>query len=165
MSIRTLLLPAAVAIALGAPLPTAAQNSSSALAEVKAQFGGQWELVIYEGFPPAGGAVDQEYIGRLLYDENDNMTAVGMPIDLPARSREAGRNVQAGFAYWGSVSWDVPNGMVIHHVEGSPTRGNWPGSDNIRYYEFTDDGLLKLSLKNAEGRTTGTLTWRKIRSN
>ena len=62
------------------------------------------------------------------------------------------------------MSFDLPNRIVIHHVEGSPMRRGWLGVDNVRHFEFTEDGLLKLSLKNDEGRTTGTLTWRRIES-
>ena len=51
--------------------------------------------------------------------------------------------------------------IVIHHVEGSPLMPGWVGGDNVRFYEFEGD-LLRLSLKNAEGRTTATLTWRRL---
>ena len=163
MKARNLLLPIGMVLAIAAPACTTAQDGSTGdLEAVKAQFVGHYELVIYESFRPNGEVVDMNYIGRILYDEHDNMSAIGMPKDLPARARESSELVQGGFAYWGKVSFDLPNGIVIHHVEGSPTRGSWPGVDNIRYFEFTDEGLLKLSLKNAEGQTTGTLTWRKI---
>ena len=165
MKTRNLLLPMAMVFAIGAPACTTAQDASAGdLEAVKAQFVGHYELVIYESFRPNGEVVDMNYVGRILYDEHDNMSAIGMPKDLPARAQESSERVQGGFAYWGKVSFDLPNGIVIHHVEGSPTRGSWPGVDNIRYFEFTDEGLLKLSLKNAEGQTTGTLTWRKIES-
>jgi|TARA_B110000263_G_C15041253_1_gene388640 hypothetical protein len=165
MKTRNLLLPMAMVFAIGAPACTTAQDASAGdLEAVKAQFVGHYELVIYESFRPNGEVIDMNYVGRILYDEHDNMSAIGMPKDLPARAQESSERVQGGFAYWGKVSFDLPNGIVIHHVEGSPTRGSWPGVDNIRYFEFTDEGLLKLSLKNAEGQTTGTLTWRKIES-
>ena len=67
-----------------------------------------------------------------------------------------------GFAYWGAVSWDVEKGVVVHHVQGSPVVPQWVGGDNIRYYEFDGDNILKLSLKDARGRITGTLTWRRL---
>jgi len=157
--------PALVALALASLTPSAtnAQSASAAeLAEVKAMFMGHYELVIFESFRPNGDVVDMEYIGRIMYDAHDNMSAIGMPKSLPAQAAETDELVQGGFAYWGNVSWDVQSGTVTHHVEGSPTRGSWPGVDNVRFFEFTDEGLLKLSLKNEEGRTTGTLTWRKI---
>ena len=161
MKARLFLLVLALAVAMGAPSPAAAQV---ALEAVKKQFVGHYELVIYETFRANGETVDMNYIGRIMYDAHGNMSAIGMPKNLPARAREAGENVQAGFAYWGAVSWDLANGTVTHHVEGSPTRARLPGVDNVRYFEFTDDGLLKLSLKNGEGRTTATLTWRKLGS-
>ena len=163
MTMRTLLVPVALAVVIGGPSPTLAQGSSSAQLEaIRQRFVGHYELVTFESFRPDGETVDRNYIGRIMYDEHGNMSAIGMPMDLPARARESTERVQAGFAYWGRVSFDLPSGIVIHHVEGSPTRGSWPGTDNIRYFEFTDDGLLKLSIKDAEGRTTGTLTWRRI---
>ncbi len=163
MTMRTLLVPVALAVVIGGPSPTLAHGSSSAQLEaIRQRFVGHYELVNYESFRADGETVDMNYIGRIMYDDNGNMSAIGMPMNLPARARESTERVQAGFAYWGSVSFDLPSGIVIHHVEGSPTRGSWPGTDNIRYFEFTDDGLLKLSIKNAEGRTTGTLTWRRV---
>ena len=163
MKTRIVLCSAALALAVGPPSPGVAQSAAD-LEAVKEQFLGHYELVTYESFSANGEVDDRNYIGRLMYDAYDNMLAIGMPENLPAQARESSENVQAGFAYWGTVSFDLPNGIVIHHVERSPTRGSWPGVDNIRYFDFTDDGLLKLSLKNAEGRTTGTLTWRKLGS-
>ena len=150
---------AALALAAGSATDALAQDDAESL---KARFVGHYELVVYESFRANGDSVDMEYVGRIMYDEHGNMSAIGMPRDLPERARASDENVQAGFAYWGSVTFDEPNGVVIHHVEGSPTRGSWTGVDNVRYFEFTEDGLLKLSLKNDAGRTTGTLTWRRI---
>ena len=165
MKLRALLVPATLALSVGASSPASGQDASAdELDALEKRFVGHYELVIYETFRPDGEVVDMSYVGRIMYDGRGNMSAIGMPKDLPARARESSERVQGGFAYWGSVSLDPPNGIVIHHVEGSPTRGSWPGVDNIRYFEFTDEGLLKLSLKNDEGRTTGTLTWRKIGS-
>ena len=84
-------------------------------------------------YPEAGPAVDMKYVGRLT----------------------------GGFAYWGKVTVDDEKKIVIHHVEGSPLMPGWVGRDNVRFYEFEGD-LLRLSLKNADGRTTATLTWRRL---
>jgi hypothetical protein len=159
--------PAALALvvltAVAGPPPALAQSTDArAVDAMQARFVGHYELVSYESFRENGEVVDMGYVGRIMYDEHGNMSAIGMPKDLPERARASGENVQAGFAYWARVSFDLERGVVIHHVEGSPTRGSWPGVDNVRYFEWTDDGLLKLSLRNAEGRTTGTLTWRRI---
>ncbi len=140
----------------------ASDMTAADIAAVEGRFTGHYELVSYVSFRATGEVVDMGYVGRIMYDGHGNMSAIGMPKDLPQRAAASDENVQAGFAYWARVSFDVPNGIVIHHVEGSPTRGSWPGVDNVRYFEWTEDGLLKLSLKNAEGRTTGTLTWRRI---
>jgi len=131
------------------------------LQEVEQQFLGDYELVSYLQFPANGGEVDMNYIGRLSYDAFGNMAGLGMPRDLPERAEQSSERVTGGFAYWGKVSFDVENSIVIHHVEGSPLVPQWVGGDNIRYFEFTGN-FLKLSLKNAQGRITGTLTWRRL---
>ena len=129
---------------------------------IKEKFIGDYELVSYFQFPAAGGEVDMNYIGRLSYDALGNMSGIGMPVDLPGQASQSSGRRTGGFAYWGKVSYDLEKGIVVHHVEGSPLVPQWVGGDNIRYFEFSD-GLLKLSLKNAEGRITATLTWRKMR--
>lgn len=126
------------------------------------RFTGHYELVSFIRFPEEGGEEDTNYEGRIMYDGNGNMSAIGMPKDLPARAARSEDNVRGGFAYYGTVSLDLENGIIIHHVQGSPTRGSWDGEDNVRYFEFTDDGLLKLSMKDDSGRTIGTLTWRRL---
>ncbi len=131
------------------------------LEAVKKQFVGHYERVSYVSFPEGGGVVDNNYEGRITYDEHDNMTAQGMPRDLPARAAASSTNVSGGFAYYGSVTWDIENQIVTHHVEGSPSRGSWVGEATVRPHARAD-GLLKLSIVNAEGRTTGTLTWRRF---
>ena len=137
---------------------SAAEDTEAA---INRQFTGHWELVSFISFAADGTERDMEYIGRITYDGVGNMTAQGMPKDLPERAAQSSENVRGGFAYWGDVVYDVDNNIVIHKVKGSPSRGSWPGEDNIRYYEF-DDGLLKLSMKDETGRLTGTLTWRKL---
>lgn len=126
------------------------------------QFIGDYELVSYVTFPEQGGQVEMNYIGRISYDAFGNMSGLGMPRDLPARQQQSGERISGGFAYWGKVSYNLELGQVIHHVEGSPMIPAWVGGDNVRYFEFEGD-LLKLSLKNAQGRVTGTLTWRRLK--
>ena len=150
---------AVTALLLHTPISMAQDN---ALQTVKNRFTGHWELVSFISYPAEGGERDNNYIGRIMYDNNDQMSAQGMPKDLPARAAQSTTNVAGGFAYWGPVTWDISQNKVTHHVEGSPTRGSWVGEDNVRYYEFTSDGLLKLSIRDENGRTTGTLTWKRI---
>lgn len=134
--------------------------ASNELAAVKQQFIGHYELLSFISYAEDGSAIDNEYEGRITYDAHDNMTAQGMPKNLPARAAASSENVRGGFAYYGDVTWDIAKQIVTHHVQGSPSRGSWVGEDNIRHYEW-ENGLLKLSIKNPEGRITGTLTWRK----
>ena len=125
------------------------------------RFVGDYALISYVTFPEAGPAVDMQYVGRLSYDRAGNMSGLGMPSGLPEREREAGSRLTGGFAYWGKVTVDDEKKIVIHHVEGSPLMPGWVGRDNVRFYEFEGD-LLRLSLKNSDGRTTATLTWRRL---
>ena len=140
---------------------SAGTRAADSLETVRQQFIGDYDLVSFVRFPVGGGEENADYIGRLRYDESGNMIGLGMPRDLPEQARGAGQAVTGGFAYWGSVTIDVANQRVIHHVEGSPGAAQWVGQDNIRYYEF-DGELLKLSLKDDSGRITATLTWRRI---
>ena len=139
-------------------LPLTAVGQAQTDAE---RFVGNYALISYVTFPEAGPAVDMEYVGRLSYDRAGNMSGLGMPSGLPEREREAGSRLTGGFAYWGKVTVDDEKKVVIHHVEGSPLMPSWVGGDNVRFYEFEGD-LLRLSLKNASGRTTATLTWRRL---
>jgi hypothetical protein len=129
---------------------------------VKQKFIGDWELVSYYTFPASGGELEMAYIGRLSYDRFGNMAGLGMPKDLPERQQASSERLMQGFAYWGPVSWDVEQGVVVHHVQGSPMAPQWVGGENIRYFEFEGDNILKLSLKDAGGRVTATLTWRRL---
>ena len=51
---------------------------------------------------------------------------------------------------------------MIHHVVGSSFL-HWIGSEQVRYYGFSEDGnTLTLSVRSGE-RITGTLTWERVR--
>lgn len=136
-------------------------HAAEALEDIKQKFIGDYELVSYFQYPAQSDAVDMNYIGHLSYDALGNMAGLGMPRDLPERNAQSSERVTGGFAYWGKVSYDLENSIVIHHVEGSPMVPQWVGGDNIRHFEFTGE-FLKLSLKDGQGRITGTLTWRKL---
>jgi hypothetical protein len=130
---------------------------------VKAQFAGNYELLHYVTFAEDGTVTDMNYSGRIMYDEHGNMSAIGMPRDLPDRAASApqGQIPRAGFAYFGRWDIDVADDRVTHHVHGSPMNPAWFGTDLVRYFEFTEDQLA-LSIRNAQGRVTGTLTWRRF---
>lgn len=136
---------------------------ADALDDVKEQFIGDYELVTYVSFPAAGGEIDNDYIGRLSYDRFGNMSGLGMPRNLPERQSTSTERLTSGFGYWGSVSFNLDNNTVIHHVEGSPMVAQWVGGENVRFFEFVGHDILKLSLKDQNGRVTGTLTWRRLK--
>jgi hypothetical protein len=141
-------------------------NTSFAADELdllKQKFIGDYELVSYFAFSEDGTKRDMSYIGRLSYDKFENMSGLGMPIDLPVRASHSSERTIGGFGYWGKVSWNPEDGTVTHHVEGSPMVPGWVGGDNVRYFEFLNDDLLTLSIKNNEDRVTGTLTWRRLK--
>jgi hypothetical protein len=142
-----------------AAMQTSEQPDTQSL---QARFVGNWELLSFESFGEDGSAVDNDYIGRLVYDEHGNMSGVGMPRSLPSRRGPAGGELpRAGFGYFSTYEIVPEEGRIIHRVIGSPMNPTWVGTELIRYYEFTE-GLLQLSLRNAEGRVTGTLTWRRL---
>ena len=128
---------------------------------VTGQFVGNYSLVSFQSFREDGEVVNLDYVARIMYDEHGNMSAIGMPRDLPERERNAsGERVRAGFAYFGTFVVDVDKGTVVHHVLGSPMNPSVVGRDRVRYYELSGD-LLKLSIKDENDRVTGTLTWRR----
>ena len=147
----------AVALAVASIQSTDAKAAPSALA----QFVGNYELVKYQRFREDGEVVDLVYAGRIMYDAAGNMSAQGVDRALADREYDPNERPRGSFAYFGTVTVKEDEGVIIHRVKGSPTRPPWAGADNVRYYEFTD-GFLKLSLKNDEGRVTGTLTWNRI---
>jgi hypothetical protein len=65
--------------------------------------------------------------------------------------------------YYGPFVVDEAKGIVTHIVEGS-SNANWVGTRQVRYYEFSPDAQqLTLSVRNEEGRVTGTLVWKRSR--
>jgi hypothetical protein len=130
--------------------PVSAQQPATNDAD-RGKFVGHWRLVEFVNFDEAGAERDAGYEGgRILYDASGNMSA-----QLLRKSREN------FIAYYGRYTVDASAVKVTHHVEGS-TQANWIGTDLVRYYEFTREGQLKLSLRNAQGRVTGTLTWERL---
>ncbi|MSR10720.1 MAG: hypothetical protein EXR84_02835 [Gammaproteobacteria bacterium] len=161
MSIRPTIKHAVFAVMLALPGIPQLLLAADTTEAIRQQFIGDYELLSYIQFLEQGGEIDMNYIGRLSYDAFGNMSGLGMLRDLPERQQQSSERLTGGFAYWGKVSYNLELQQVIHHVTGSPMIPAWVGGDNIRYFEFDGD-LLKLSLKNAQGRVTGTLTWRRL---
>jgi hypothetical protein len=119
-------------------------------AAVRQRLIGNWKLVKYEVFAPNGEVRSGNYdVGRLMYDERE-MTAHLMRT-----------TTHAYLGYFGPYSIDAAKGIVVHHVAGS-SLASWIDSEQVRYYGFTADGRLTLSLKQ-DDRVTQTLTWERVK--
>jgi hypothetical protein len=143
--------------------------SAQSSADVQKRLVGNYRLVNFVNIDEKGVERAASYeAGRIMYDAHGQMAAQlsrsGRAKLSPMPSEAERATAYTGFlAYYGRYTIDAANGRVTHHVEGS-TNPNWPGTDLVRYYAFSpDDSRLMLSLKNAEGRITGTLTWERVR--
>ena len=132
------------------------------------RFVGNWRLVSFVNIDDQGASTPSPFTGgRIMYDEAGQMAAQlthANRVALPANPSDAQRAAaSAGYvAYYGAYQTDPAATKVTHLVEGS-TNPNWPKTDLVRYFEFVDgDNTLKLSIRNAAGRVTGTLTWARI---
>jgi hypothetical protein len=129
---------------------------------------GNWRLVAFENFDEKGVARPSAFTGgRIMYDAAGQMAAQLTHANRPPLAAGAGEAARAAaysgyVAYYGAYSVDAAASKVTHHVEGSTNPG-WPKTDLVRYFVFSDgNNTLKLSVKNASGRVTGTLTWARI---
>jgi hypothetical protein len=132
------------------------------------QFIGHWRLVKFENFDDKGVARDAGYDGgRLVYDAAGNMSAQLMrtgrtPLSQPSNETERAMAYATFVAYYGRYSIDPATSKVTHAVEGA-LNPNWVKTDLVRYFKFSADGRrLLLSLRNPQGRITGTLTWERL---
>jgi hypothetical protein len=164
-----------IATMLGIVLPAAALAQSAATpaaggAAPQARFLGVWRLVSFTNIDEQGRTTPNSLSeGRIMYDAAGNMAAQlmrpGRPVPAAATPTEAERaaSYSSYVAYYGRYSIDEATASVTHHVEGALNPG-WPKTDLVRYWSFSPDGQrLSLSVKNAAGRTTGTLVWERIR--
>lgn len=148
----------------------AAQSTGRSVADVRTQFVGHYRLVKFDNFDEQGVVRRAEYDGgRILYDAAGNMSAQLMrsnrkPVSTPSSEPERAASYATYTGYYGKYTVDPSVGKVTHHVEGS-LNPNQVKTDLVRWYVFSADGnQLMLSIKNAEGRVTGLLTWARIRS-
>ena len=140
-------------------------------ADVQRQLVGNWRLVSFDNFDDKGAARPNSYTsGRIMYDAAGQMAAQLMqagrkPLTSPPVEAERAAAYSGYLSYFGRYTVDPTNSTVTHHVEGS-TNPNWVSTPTqlVRWYAFSKDGnRLMLSVKNAAGRVTGTLTWERIR--
>jgi hypothetical protein len=139
--------------------------------DVQRQLVGNWRLVSFESFDEKGVGRPNAFTGgRIMYDGAGQMAAQlthsnRKLLSTPATEAERATAYTGYLAYYGRYSIDASARTVTHHVEGS-TNPNWVSTQTnlVRSYAFSADGArLMLSVKNAAGRVTGTLTWERIR--
>ena len=120
------------------------------------RFVGAWELVTFESIAADGTRRPGNYDkGQINYDASGRMSAHLMNATDKANHRYLG--------YYGPFVVDEAKGIVTHIVDGS-SNASWVGSRQVRYYQFSPDNQqLTLSVRNAEGRVTGTLVWKRSR--
>ncbi len=130
---------------------------------------GNWRLLSFVNTDAQGAATASRYTGgRIMYDNAGQMAAQltfanRAGLSSPSTEAERAAAYQGFLAYYGAYEIDKAAGKVTHHMEAA-TNPNWPATDLVRYFEFADGSdTLKLSIRDAAGRTTGTLTWARIR--
>ncbi len=140
------------------------------------RFAGTWRLADSYAETDAGRQafpLGENTHGFIIYDAAGYMSAQLMS---DGRERLSQRNLddvppdefrQAYLtytAYYGTFTLDPEAGTVVHHVEGSLAAG-WVGGDQLRYFEFTDDGALVLKtppMRTVDGtKVVNTLVWRR----
>ena len=90
---------------------------------VRARFVGNYELVRYVSFQPDGKVTPRNYVARIMYDPLGNMSAIGMPNDLPQRAAvSGGERTVGGFAYFGKAEIDIAAGTVSYTHLTLPTK-------------------------------------------
>ncbi|KPK73241.1 hypothetical protein AMJ87_02320 [candidate division WOR_3 bacterium SM23_60] len=92
----------------------------------------------------------ENLFGMLIYTPSGHMSVLLMHPDrkkftsddpLAGASEEIKEAYEGFDAYCGTYTFDKEKGAVTHHIEGSKFP-NWVGSDQVRYFEFSDDRLL-----------------------
>ena len=144
-------------------------RAEQSVSDVQKRLVGNWRLVSFVNIDEKGVERPAAYdAGRIMYDAHGNMAAQlmrnGRPrMSTPSTEAERATAYTGFLAYYGRYAIDHTAGKVTHHVEGS-TNPNWVPTELVRYYAFSPDGSrLMLSLKNADGRITGTLTWERLK--
>lgn len=151
-----------------AAAPAAQQGGSAARPVTRETFAGVWRLVSFENIDEKGTRTPAGYDqGRIRYDVHGNMAAQLMRSTrqphaaTPPTDAERSASYGSYVAYYGRYDLDPATSKVTHHVAGA-LNPNWVNTDLIRYWAFSPDGRLSLSVRNAAGRTTGTLVWERI---
>jgi hypothetical protein len=130
---------------------------------------GAWELVSYEIIAADGTRRPGNYDrGQITYDAAGRMSAHLMhssnKADQAPQTDEARATAFRRYlGYYGPFVVDEGKSSVTHIVDGS-SNPSWVGSRQLRYYELSaDNAQLTLMLKDANGRVTQELLWKRSR--
>ena len=145
-------------------------------ASAAARFVGTWQLL--ESYSERGSVrapfpLGAKVLGRINYDRAGNMAAQLMGEDRqPFASRDPREVTDSEYrdafqtytAYFGTFAVNTDAGTVTHHVLGA-TVPNWPGNEQLRYYELRDDQLILRTppMRGNDGeKSVHTLVWQKV---
>lgn len=130
---------------------------------------GAWELVSFENIAADGTRRPGNYDrGQISYDASGRMSAhlmhsANKADQAPQTDETRAAAYRRYLEYYGPFVVDEAKGIVTHIVEGS-SNPSWVGSRQVRYYELSaDNQQLTLSVRNADGRVTGSLVWKRSR--
>lgn len=144
--------------------------------DLVARFAGTWQLAESYSEKPSGRApfpLGTAVVGRINYDTGGNMAAQLMgEARKPFSSRDPREVTDSEYrdafqtytAYFGTYTIDAGAGTVTHHVLGA-TVPNWPGNDQLRYFELTGDTLILRTppMRGNDGeKSVHTLVWQKV---
>lgn len=156
-------------IFMAAAVVAFAGASPLAQATVAQRLVGAWELVNYEIIAADGskrsGAYDR---GQISYDASGRMSAHLMNSANTAETAPQTDELRAAayrryLGYYGPFVVDEGKGIVTHIVDGS-SNPSWVGSRQVRHYALSaDNAQLTLMLKDANGRVTQSLVWKRSR--
>jgi hypothetical protein len=107
-----------------------------------------------------------------MYDAEGNMSALVARANVPVFASGDFRGgtdaeVRAAFdgfvAYFGTYSFNLSAGMVIHHVR-SASFPNWTGTEQVRYFKAEGQRLVLSAPISEGGRcVTAILIWERAR--
>ena len=141
-----------------------------------ARFLGTWQLLESYSERAAGRLpfpLGAKVIGSINYDCAGNMAAQLMGEDRPPFKSRDPREIsdaeyreafQTYTAYFGTFDVNPAARTVTHHVLGA-TVPNWPGNDQLRFYELQDDRLILRTppMRGNDGeKSVHTLVWQKV---
>jgi hypothetical protein len=143
----------------GRVLRTAPVTSGAGTVEAeRRRLQGTWELVSLETLDASGKATPVDASGRMTFDDYGNVRTEGQA----KQSSEAANTV---LSYVGRVVID-PDKKEWRLMDATPDAGASAApapvaADKIRSYEIVDD-QLKLSLRDAAGKVTARVTWKRV---